>query len=118
MKATIDETDRRRDRQIEYNMEHGIIPKTVLKSKEEIMRATSMADAKKGDEIAVAYVENEAYSMAADPITQYLDKPALQKAIVQTEKEMYRAAKEMEYMEAARLRDDLEELKKRLKDLG
>lgn len=118
MRKTIEETDRRREKQVEYNTEHGIIPLTVKKSKEEIYRATSIADAKKGDEYAVAYVEAEEFSLAADPITQYMDKTSLQKAIVQTEKEMYRAAKEMEYMEAARLRDDLEVLRKKLADLG
>lgn len=118
MKFTIEETDRRRDKQIEYNKKHGIIPTTVIKSKDEIFRATSLADLKKGDELAVAYVENENYSMAADPVLEYLNKPALQKAIEKTEKDMYRAAREMDYMEAARLRDDLEILKEKLKALG
>lgn len=118
MRATIDETNRRRDKQIEYNKEHGIIPKTVKKSKEEIFRATSIADARKGDELGVAYVEQEEFSLAADPVTAYMDKHSLEKAIAQTEKEMYRAAKEMEYMEAARLRDELEVLRKKLADIS
>ncbi len=117
MQATIDETDRRREKQVIYNMEHGIIPKTVLKSKEEIFRATAVADMKKGDEYEYAYVENEKANIAADPVVAYMDKKALDKAIEQTEKEMLRAAKDMEYMEAARLRDELEELKKKREGL-
>lgn len=117
MRKTIDETNRRREKQIAYNKEHGIVPKTVLKSKEEILQATSIADSKRGDDVSNAYVENETYSIAADPIVQYMDKTALQKAIANTEKEMMRAAKEMEYMEAARLRDELEVLKNKLSEL-
>lgn len=117
MRKTIDETNRRREKQIAYNKEHGIVPKTVLKSKEEILQATSIADSKRGDDVSNAYVENETYSIAADPIVQYMDKTALQKAIANTEKEMMRAAKEMEYMEAARLRDELEVLNNKLSEL-
>lgn len=117
MRKTIDETNRRREKQIAYNKEHGITPKTVLKSREEILQATSIADSKRGDEVSNAYIENESYSIAADPVVQYMDKTALQKAIANTEKEMMRAAKEMEYMEAARLRDELEVLKNKLSEL-
>jgi excinuclease ABC subunit B len=116
MRRTIDETNRRRAKQMEYNEEHGITPATVRKSREEIIRQTTVADAKKGDNYN-PYIEPEELNVAADPVVQYMDKPALEKAITRTEKEMLRAAREMEYMEAARLRDELEELKERLKHL-
>lgn len=115
MKATIEETDRRREKQIAYNREQGITPETVLKSKDEIIRATSLADSKRRDEAKLPYFEKEEVPLAADPVLEYLNKPALEKAIERTEKEMYRAAREMEYMEAARLRDELESLKEKLK---
>jgi excinuclease ABC subunit B len=117
MRATIEETDRRREKQIIYNAEHGIIPKTVYKSRDEIMKQTAVADMKKGDEYSYAYIEDDTMSIAADPVVAYLDLPAINKAIEKTEKEMYRAAKEMEYMEAARLRDELDILKEKRESL-
>lgn len=118
MRLTIEETDRRREKQVIYNKEHNIVPLTVAKSKEEIRRATSLADNRKPDAPVKEYSEQDSYSIAADPVIDYLNKPALEKAIERTEKEMYRAAKEMEYMEAARLRDELDLLKEKLKQLG
>jgi len=112
MRATIEETTRRREKQVEYNAKHGIIPLTVTKNREEIMRATSLADNRHGEEMSYGYKEELA--VAADPIVDYLSKPAVQKAIEKTEKDMYKAAKEMDYMEAARLRDELEMLKNKL----
>ena len=116
MRKTIEETDRRRDKQTAYNLEHGIVPLTVRKSREEILKQTAVADAKGGDG-PKPYIEMEATGLAADPVVQYMDKDSLKKAIARTEKEMLRAAREMEYMEAARLRDELEDLKKRLAEL-
>lgn len=112
MRATIEETTRRREKQVEYNAKHGIVPLTVTKNREEIMRATSLADSRHGEEMSYGYKEE--LTVAADPIVDYLSKPAVQKAIEKTEKDMYKAAKEMDYMEAARLRDELEMLKNKL----
>jgi excinuclease ABC subunit B len=112
MQKTIDETNRRRAKQMAYNEEHGITPTTVRKTREEILKQTSVADAKKGD-VLQPYEPEERMGLAADPVVQYMDKNALDKAIARTEKDMLRAAKEMEYMEAARLRDELEVLKKK-----
>jgi excinuclease ABC subunit B len=92
------------------------VPTTVRKSREEILKQTSVADAKKGD-VLPNYEPQENLGLAADPVVQYMDKNSLDKAIARTEKDMLRAAKEMEYMEAARLRDELEVLKKKLKEL-
>jgi len=116
MQKTIDETNRRRAKQMAYNEEHGIVPATVRKTREEILKQTSVADAKTGD-IIQPYEQDERMGLAADPVVQYMDKNALEKAISRTEKDMLRAAKEMEYMEAARLRDELEVLKKKLTEL-
>ncbi|MFM1791708.1 MAG: hypothetical protein RLZZ252_62 [Bacteroidota bacterium] len=118
MRLTIEETNRRRAKQEEYNKTHGITPTTVRKSKDEIFRQTSVADAKSGDvdlHVHGSYeVTMPEIGLAADPVINYMDKDSLKKAITRTEKDMLRAAKEMEYMEAARLRDELEVLRNKL----
>jgi excinuclease ABC subunit B len=104
MQMAIDETNRRRKTQIEYNLEHGITPKTILRSKDDIMRQTKVADSKKA--IKKYYIEEEEKSLAADPVTAYMTKDDLQKLSDRTKKAMEKAAKELEFMEAARLRDE------------
>ncbi len=114
MKKTIEETERRREKQMAYNKEHGITPTTVLKSKEQIINQTSVADAKRG-EAEYNGPAKEELSLAADPVFDYMSIPELEKAIKETEKSMMKAAKEMEFIEAARYRDQIEDLKKRIK---
>ena len=114
MQMAIDETNRRRRIQMEYNAEHGIEPKTVLKSKEEILEQTKVADSKKAGK--KYYVEQEIPTMAADPLMQYLDENQLEHLIDQTRKKMEAAAKDLDFMEAARLRDELFELEKKYKN--
>lgn len=114
MKRTIEETTRRREKQMAYNAEHGITPQTVRKSKEEIMKQTSVADAKGGSSDQHFYVEPEELTMAADPVMQYMSKEQIQKAVDETQKRMLKAAKEMDFMEAARLRDEMFALQKEL----
>jgi excinuclease ABC subunit B len=114
MQRTIDETYRRRDKQIAYNIKHGITPKTVIKSKDEIMKQTRVADAKGGTSEQHFYIEPEELSMAADPIVQYMSKDQIKKAIEETQKRMLKAAKDMDFMEAARLRDEMFMLQKEL----
>jgi excinuclease ABC subunit B len=77
------------------------------------MRQTSVADAKEGAE-TMAYIEPEEVSAAADPVLKYMNKNQLQKAIDETKKRMVQAAKDMEFMEAARLRDEMFALQKQL----
>src|SRR5690606_26401592 len=107
MDVTIEETNRRRERQIAYNLEHGIVPKTVGKSKEAIMEQSSMLDFSDKATKAKAYVEVDEVSLAADPVVQYMTKAEMQKSIDKTRKEMTKAAKDMDFLLAARLRDEM-----------
>ncbi|MEQ9301526.1 MAG: excinuclease ABC subunit UvrB [Cyclobacteriaceae bacterium] len=118
MQVAMDETNRRRAIQQEYNQKHGIEPKTILKSKERIMEQTSVADSKKSTKRKY-YLENEEPNVAADPVVAYMSKDELTKLINTTRKSMEKSAKDLDFMEAARLRDELlalEELKKAKKD--
>ncbi len=114
MQLAIDETNRRRMVQTEYNKKHGITPTTVFKSREAIMGQTSVADSKKAKK--KYYVEPEDVSLAADPVTAYLNKDELTKMADNTRKQMEKAAKELEFMEAARLRDEYLALKKLMEE--
>ncbi|MBE8713592.1 excinuclease ABC subunit UvrB [Sphingobacterium hungaricum] len=106
MRVTIEETDRRRDKQIEYNTLHGITPRTVGKTREEIIEQTSVADFKPGE--AKAYIEPDAKSIiAADPVLEYIGEKDMRKAIETVRKRMEKAAKEMDFLEAAKLRDEM-----------
>ncbi|AMS26603.1 excinuclease ABC subunit B [Bacteroidetes bacterium UKL13-3] len=118
MRKTIEDNEKKRAKQIAYNTEHGITPTTVLKSIDEIMKQTSVADAKVSAEEVNYYVEPEETSIAADPIVQYMSKPQLQKTIDETQKRMMKASKDMDFMEAARLRDELFALQKKMEEIG
>lgn len=104
MQMAIDETNRRRKVQMDYNLANNITPKTVLKSKDSILGQTKVADSKKS--VKQYYIEDEEKSLAADPVTAYLSKDELTKLADRTRKAMEKAAKELEFMEAARLRDE------------
>jgi excinuclease ABC subunit B len=110
MELTINETNRRREKQIAYNAEHGITPRTVGKSREAIIEQTSVMDFKGG--VQKAYVEEDAVSLAADPIVQYMSKADLKKSIENTRKDMMAAAKDMDFLSAAKLRDEMFALEK------
>ncbi|GAB2620266.1 excinuclease ABC subunit UvrB [Belliella aquatica] len=116
MKLAIDETKRRRGVQMEYNEKHGITPTTILKSRDRIMGQTKVADSKKNAKLYQENLELEAM-VAADPLVQYLSKEKLEKLIASTQKQMEKAAKELNFMEAARLRDEWQGMKNRLADL-
>ncbi|HVW12285.1 MAG TPA: excinuclease ABC subunit UvrB [Mucilaginibacter sp.] len=114
MQITIDETNRRREKQISYNLEHGITPRTVNKSREAIIEQTSVVDFVGG--VQKAYVEAETASIAADPIVQYMTKADLKKAIENTRKDMLTAAKDMDFLQAAKLRDEMFALEKMMEE--
>ena len=111
MEMTIDETNRRRVIQMAYNEEHGIVPKTVTKSRKEIINSKSILDIR-GKK---AYVESDEPSLAADPVVEYMNRDQLEKMKKVTEDKMKAAAKELDFMAAAQYRDELFAIKKRLK---
>jgi len=113
MQRAIDETKRRRRMQMEYNEEHGIIPETVVKSKDNILQQTKVADSQKT--ARNYYVEEEKSNVAADPVVAYMSDEDLDKLIQKNHRAMEKAAKDLDFIEAARLRDEILELKK-LKD--
>lgn len=110
MQEAIEETNRRRKIQTEYNKQNNITPQTVFKSKEQILGQTKVADSKKSAKNYYAPVEE--INLAADPVLQYMSKAEIEKMIGKTRKQMEKAAKDMDFMEAARLRDELFELEK------
>ncbi|TAF47459.1 MAG: excinuclease ABC subunit UvrB [Runella slithyformis] len=111
MQKAIDETNRRRAIQMEYNEAHGIVPKTIFKSREAIMEQTSVADAKASSKRY--YIEPEEIRIAADPVVQYMGKSDLEKLMAETQRKMEQAAKELNFLEAARYRDELSQLRER-----
>lgn len=115
MQHTIDETSRRRSIQMAYNEKHDIVPRTVTKSREEILSQSSILDVRgKG----VAYVEPESPSLAADPVLGYLNRDQMELMIKETERKMKKAAKDLDFITAAQHRDELFALRKRLKEFG
>jgi excinuclease ABC subunit B len=113
MQMTIDETNRRRAIQIEYNIENNISPTTIFKSKEDIMNQKSILDIR--GKKPIAYVESESVSnLAADPVISYMNKDQLSKLISETESRMKKAAKDLDFITAAQLRDEVLALKKKL----
>ncbi|ERM82466.1 excinuclease ABC subunit B [Rhodonellum psychrophilum GCM71 = DSM 17998] len=117
MQLAMDETRRRRAVQSEYNEKHGITPTTIIKSREKILGQTKVADSKRNAKIYQETLELEA-QVAADPLLQYLSKDKLEKLIGQTQKMMEKAAKELDFMEAARLRDEWQGMKNRLEQMN
>jgi excinuclease ABC subunit B len=110
MQQTIDETARRREKQIAYNQEHVIVPSQVKKGKATIFEQSGLIEQR-----AKFYNEEEhRASVAADPVLQYQSKEQLEKSIEQTRRKMEKAAKDLDFMEAARLRDEMLEMKKML----
>jgi excinuclease ABC subunit B len=113
MQKAIDETNRRRAIQMEYNLANGITPKTILKSKEKILEQTSIADVMgKPLRNVQYYTEPQELQMAADPVVAYMTKDELAKQIKKVQSDMEKAAKELDFMNAARLRDEMLGLKK------
>jgi excinuclease ABC subunit B len=110
MQMTINETNRRRAKQMKYNEEMGITPSQIIKKRGSIL--SSMG--KKGAAVK-AYIEPEKPDVAADPVVKYMNKEALEKAIDKTRRNMEKAAAELDFIEAARFRDEMAELQKLLR---
>ncbi len=110
MKKTIDETNRRRKLQTEYNIKNGIEPKTIYKSMEDIIASTSIADIRKKEE-----KEDFSFTKVSEPVLKYMDNEQKQDLIEQLVSEMHQAAKDLEFEKAARLRDEVNKLKKMIK---
>ncbi|MEZ7966338.1 MAG: excinuclease ABC subunit UvrB [Flavobacteriales bacterium] len=107
MQTTMDETDRRREKQVAHNIKHGIVPQQINKKNETLFENSGVVSRPDN----YSDIDTSA-AIAADPLVQYMNSDDLQKAIQKTQKAMEKAAKDMEFMEAARLRDELIELKK------
>tara|TARA_Y100000589_G_scaffold187124_1_gene177211 strand:+ start:57263 stop:59302 length:2040 start_codon:yes stop_codon:yes gene_type:complete len=114
MQRTIDETNRRREKQLKYNQENNITPTPLNKSKERIMGQTSVIVDARGD--LKNYEIPDTSNIAADPLIEYMNKEQLEQLLLETQDRMKKAAKELDFIEAARLRDEMLELNKILKE--
>ena len=119
MQKTIDETQRRREKQIAYNIEHNITPTTIIKSKEQIFAQGSVLDVKDYDPSRPYSIgaNEDIITVAAEEQEEYLTIPKMEKKITATKKSMEKAAKDMDFMEAARLRDEMFRLQKELEGM-
>ena len=119
MQRTIDETTRRREKQVAYNTEHGITPKTIIKSKEQVFQQTSVLDIKGFDPNNPYAISSEQgmATVAAEEETVYQTIPQMEKAIARIKKDMEKAARDLDFMEAARLRDEMFGMQKQLVEM-
>ncbi len=107
MQRTIDETNRRRAKQIQYNEEHHITPTTIVKSIEQVMKQTAVLDIKGFTQDNMNIRTTDELNMVAEPNSEYKTIPQMEKAILQTKKQMEKMAKALDFMEAAKLRDEM-----------
>jgi excinuclease ABC subunit B len=113
MRKVIEETERRRKKQIEYNEKHGITPKTIYKTTEEILSTTAVADVRKGREDYGR--KKTGFTVALQPIIKHLTPEQKKELIDQLTVEMHNAAKDLEFERAAAIRDEIQRLKESLK---
>jgi excinuclease ABC subunit B len=114
MKQTIEETERRRKKQIEYNYENNITPTQA--GKKAGATAMSGTEVNYQGKLVKTYVESEYSSLAADPVVQYMNKDELKKQLARIKTSMLKASKELNFMEAARLRDEMFALEKLIQE--
>jgi excinuclease ABC subunit B len=119
MQKTIDETNRRREKQVAFNIEHNITPTTIKKSTLQIMAQGSVLDVK-GYDPANPYSikpDEDIVSIAAEDQAEYKTIPQMEKGVTKIKKQMEKAAKDLDFMEAARLRDEMFRLQKELEEM-
>ena len=116
MQKTIEETNRRREKQLAYNEANGITPKQIKKAYNNALLGVGAGKEEENTKGPKAYIEPEKASIAADPVVQYMTKPQMEKAIERTRKQMQEAAKKLEFIEAAQYRDELLRLEDMLKE--
>ncbi len=119
MQKTIDETTRRREKQISFNQLHGITPRTIIKSKEQVFAQSSVLEIKGYDPKNPRALDAEAapLTLVAEEQAEYVTIPQMEKGIAKIKKEMEKAARDLDFMEAARLRDEMFRLKKQLEGM-
>ena len=116
MQKTIEETNRRREKQLAYNEANGITPKQIKKAYNNALLGVGAGKEEENTKGPKAYIEPEKASIAADPVVQYMTKPQMEKAIERTRKQMQEAAKKLEFIEAAQYRDELLRLEDMMKE--
>jgi excinuclease ABC subunit B len=116
MQRTIDETNRRRIKQLAYNEKHGITPRSITKSTTAILGQSAVLDNTHKTE--KAYAENKARTLAADPIYKYMSADDMRKAIAKNRKSMEDAVKELDFIAAARFRDEISALQELIENLS
>jgi len=110
MQLTINDTNRRREKQLAYNAANNIVPQALNKAKKSMLGNTQPPERNQPK----SYIEPESISIAADPVVQYMSRPQLEKAIEHTRRAMLQASKKMEFLEAAQYRDELLKLEEML----
>ncbi|HAW50827.1 MAG TPA: excinuclease ABC subunit B [Flavobacteriales bacterium] len=109
MQRTIEDTNRKRVKQVDHNEKNKLVPRALVKSRDEIMRQTAVAESRNEENY---YVEEEKPSIAADPVIKYMSADQIRTLISKTKRSMEKAAKELDFIEAARLRDEMYELER------